>query len=114
MRISDWSSDVCSSDLRSAIEKLWMVASGLATPLPAMSGAEPCTGSNSAMRRPVAGSAAPIEADGSMPSDTVRMAAASDRIDRKSDVEGKSGAVSVHLGGRRVIQKKNKKKIEKT
>ena len=56
-----------------------MVAIGLATPLPAMSGAEPCTGSYSARRCPRA-SAAPSEAEGSMPSEPVTMAASSDSM----------------------------------
>src|SRR6188474_2040321 len=54
--------------------RLSRVASGLAASLPAMSGAEPCTGSYSALRRPSA-SGAPSEADGSMPSEPVSIAA---------------------------------------
>ena len=56
------------------------MAIGLAMPLPAMSGAEPCTGSYSALRLPVLGSGAPSEADGSMPSEPVSIAATSDSM----------------------------------
>jgi hypothetical protein len=45
-----------------------------------MSGAEPCTGSYSALRLPVTLSGAPSEADGSMPSEPVSIAAASERM----------------------------------
>ena len=53
------------------------MASGLALSSPAMSGAVPCTGSYMAFLRPLS-SGAPNEADGSMPSDPVSMAAQSD------------------------------------
>ena len=43
-----------------------------------MSGAEPCTGSYSALRLP-SGPGAPSEADGSMPSEPVSIAAQSER-----------------------------------
>ena len=49
-------------------------------PLPAMSGAEPCTGSYSALRFLVFGSTAPSEAEGSMPSEPVSIAAMSDSM----------------------------------
>ncbi len=44
-----------------------------------MSGALPCTGSYRARRRPVS-SSGPSEAEGSMPSEPVSMAAQSDRM----------------------------------
>ena len=56
------------------------MAIGLAMPLPAMSGAEPWTGSYSALRLPVFASGAPSEAEGSMPSEPVSIAATSDRM----------------------------------
>ena len=56
------------------------MAIGLATPLPAMSGAEPCTGSYSALRFLVFGSTSPSEADASMPSEPVSIAAMSDSM----------------------------------
>jgi hypothetical protein len=51
------------------------MASGFAVPLPAMSGAEPCTGSNSPGPEP-----SPSEALGSIPSEPVSMAASSLRM----------------------------------
>ena len=54
------------------------MAMGFAAPVPAMSGAEPCTGSYSDFRRPVFASGAPSEADGSMPSEPVSIAATSE------------------------------------
>ena len=45
-----------------------------------MSGAEPCTGSYSALRLPVLASGAPSEAEGSMPMEPVSMAASSESM----------------------------------
>lgn len=56
------------------------IATGLAMPLPAMSGAEPCTGSYIDLRLPVLASTSPSEADGSMPSEPVSIAAMSDSM----------------------------------
>src|SRR3546814_16905111 len=69
MRISDWSSDVCSSDL--------------------------CTRAPASM---VASA-----------STTASVRVASSPIDRKSVVSGKSVSVRVDLGGRRFIEKQNKR-----
>ena len=49
-------------------------------PLPAISGAEPCTGSYSALRFLVFASVSPNEADGSMPSEPVSIAAMSESM----------------------------------
>src|SRR3546814_13757732 len=76
MRISDWSSDVCSSDLRSG------------------------TGRNDRQRRneQIADDREPQRARGDH-----RILGY--RADRKSVVEGKSVSVRVDLGGRRIIKK---------
>src|SRR5271170_5885738 len=56
------------------------MAIGLAMALPAMSGAEPCTGSYIALRRLVLASSSPSDADGNMPSEPVSIAATSDSM----------------------------------
>src|SRR3546814_5306548 len=83
MRISDWSSDVCSSDLMSLT-----VSS---------------TGRARMRTRGVARTTTPGSA--SWGSD----ARLSSWPDRKSVVEGKSVSVRVDIGGRRIIKKKTKK-----
>src|SRR3546814_19770301 len=89
MRISDWSSDVCSSDLLAQ-----------ATSAPAVDRAHRhrqelprlCAGEGSDRRQAIG----PIPA----------LAAIGRGADRKSVVEGKSVSVRVVLGGRRIIKKK--------
>ena len=54
------------------------MAKGFAIPLPAISGAEPCTGSYIALHFPFFFS--PIEADGSIPREPVNIEAQSDKI----------------------------------
>src|SRR3546814_18164948 len=91
MRISDWSSDVCSSDLRNryaaptfstrAISRAMVRSSGMAGPAPPP-------------RRARQGSAASATA-------------ASPKRDRKRVGSGQSVAVPVDLGGRRVFKQKN-------
>ena len=68
--------------MRSIMATLRIEPSGLAMPLPAMSGALPWTGSYSALRRPNL-STGPSEADGSMPSEPDAIAAQSDRMSPK-------------------------------
>src|SRR3546814_7284025 len=84
MRISDWSSDVCSSDLRRQRRPY------------------PAAARRRRLRHPVRG-------DGDV---HPRLGgAARPRLlapDRKSVVWGKSVSVRVDLGGRRIIKKKNK------
>src|SRR3546814_10432081 len=80
MRISDWSSDVCSSDLR--------------RDRPASGKAGPASGWGSSRSVPLEGhivTCAPKASPG----------------DRKSVVSGKSVSVRVDLGGSRIIKKKN-------
>src|SRR3546814_12410472 len=87
MRISDWSSDVCSSDLR--------VGSG---PAPQQKGYSALVKLNKIYTRKGDDSTTGL-VDGS------RLA----QRDRKSVVEGTSGAVRVDLGGGRNIKKKTQR-----
>src|SRR3546814_15043518 len=82
MRISDWSSDVCSSDLvrgEAVADRAVAVADDAIAP--EMRLARGDLGGRAELRR---------------------------RVDRKSVVEGKSVSVRVDLGGRRIIKKTNK------
>src|SRR3546814_1335457 len=81
VRISDWSSDVCSSDLRAT------------APLSRRRGRP-----RRADRGLAGRSWRSSSASGGRPG----------RADRKSVVSGKSVSVRVDLGGRRIIKKKNK------
>src|SRR3546814_12732137 len=90
MRISDWSSDVCSSDLPAARRRLRRCD---------------CAGCEGAgiAETPTAGCAAPTARKetghkGVIPGDAM--------LDRQSVVWGKSVSVRVDLGGRRIINKK--------
>src|SRR3546814_13979443 len=109
MRISDWSSDVCSSDLVSA--RAGNQTGNRVAVLRLQS--------HDARRRPAAGKSGA----GARPSPRAlfhrtlpgfegeRPAGAAvhhQAIDRKSVVSGKSVSVRVDLGGRRLIKKKNK------
>src|SRR3546814_16675774 len=106
MRISDWSSDVCSSDLR--IASYGLKVGSFVAPIWDGAGGGSAMGSVEDRKRFVS---------------QVRKAAAIGQQmrelgirptgDRKSVVEGKSGSVRVDLGGRRIIKKKNVKKIHK-
>src|SRR3546814_18331621 len=100
MRISDWSSDVCSSDLRRIAEvepeprtlddhfgQRRDVAQAKVEPLP--------RDRVNAVRR--------VADERDAVGDDRRAVMKAERIDRKSVVEGKSVSVSVDLGGRRLI-----------
>src|SRR3546814_11738746 len=119
MRISDWSSDVCSSDLFDATHR-----AALARPR-AIAVSAPRQG---ASRNGLPGPALPPQLQagrlptvhgGEHPPACLQSAQAardgvrnrrSVRRDRKSAVEGKSVSVSVDIGGRGVIKKKKEKK----
>src|SRR3546814_3037565 len=88
MRISDWSSDVCSSDL--AHIALLCYADGERRYIIAPRGLE-------VGAKLVSGLDAPIRAGNTLP---IRA------IDRKSVVSGKSVSVRVDIGGRRIIKTK--------
>src|SRR3546814_14323184 len=104
MRISDWSSDVCSSDL---------------LVIPSF-GQDHAVGDNLDLAAIVGREDAPSLAilhvsvdhggrDASVPKCISNVNGMSDsRTDRKSVVKGKSGSVRVDLGGRRIIKKKKK------
>src|SRR3546814_17878225 len=91
VRISDWSSDVCSSDLRAAGPRF-----------PARRGARP-SGSRSPADRRRPGRCAVPKAP------TARRGGLRSWSDRQSVVWGKSVSVRVDLAGGRITKKKNKK-----
>src|SRR3546814_20514939 len=96
MRISDWSSDVCSSDLRAR------AAAGSQAPHRLRAG------KRAALRRALR---ARVLRTGRPPARSARRADAAPRAripDRKRVVKGKSVSVRVDLGGRRIIKKKQK------
>src|SRR3546814_20889057 len=92
MRISDWSSDVCSSDLQHGEPVLHRNL---------RNGAIAAVGKG--VRRHVedAHHARAVEGEAGE-----RRARRRQALDRKSDVEGKGVSVRVDLGGRRIIKKK--------
>src|SRR3546814_20906292 len=96
MRISDWSSDVCSSDLRCAALEVdeWKAASKDGQ----WGGLQPLC----RRRRPTV---QPVAGDRSCQIETFAREPANGE-DRKSVVSGKSVSVRVDLGGRRIIKKK--------
>src|SRR3546814_18406082 len=97
MRISDWSSDVCSSDLAARRpEELADRADG-----------------PGALRRLRAARDDHPRAAGVAPADRSRAGCTARRQDRKSVVSGKSESVRVDLGGRRIIKKKNRTKQQR-
>src|SRR3546814_17502868 len=108
MRISDWSSDVCSSDLERGDE---LAHRGFRDALAAGERLELLVGIGQAVAAhdglhgfgedflgcvEVGGQAFGIDR----------------KLDRKSVVEGKGGSVRVDLGGRRIIKKKKHQKVE--
>src|SRR3546814_14728320 len=120
MRISDWSSDVCSSDLRRRAHRSRQPGAGFpvslrsrATDRPQAVRRDPRTRRYagrivSAPRRGIARRAAVRDAF-AVPQG--RLAAMPPRAgDRKSGVQGKSVSVRVDLGGRRILKKKKQNK----
>src|SRR3546814_19128608 len=108
MRISDWSSDVCSSDLRGRITFLSLCLKGSRYQAP-WGAASP----NGPLRRRVFGMDVPAGGTDAgrtfTPSSRVNSPVSSNAlIDRKSVVAGKSVSVRVDLGGRRIVKKKKK------
>src|SRR3546814_12880243 len=107
MRISDWSSDVCSSDLeeealaaeRSDMQKGARLAGELTTVSELLLGSE---GGLSQLRQ----AARRLDRMAAEHPLLAEALASLDRADRKSVVEGKSVSVRVDLGGRRILKKK--------
>src|SRR3546814_12046834 len=99
MRISDWSSDVCSSDLKNRRSQL----------------RRPRVQIQKLLRRSIATLATPsmpgritaCRSPASSASTRKRFWPSTLEVDRKSVVEGKSVSVRVDLGGRRILKKKN-------
>src|SRR3546814_12109495 len=96
MRISDWSSDVCSSDL------------------PGWSETRICAQLNCAEELPASAALRMYSSAFSLSRSTCRPAISrrAYRKDRKSVVEGTSVSVRVDLGGRRIIKKKIKHSLQ--
>src|SRR3546814_17891302 len=100
MRISDWSSDVCSSDLNQDGHQSAIYRGSRETRSPAGragvlgESADQARFGRFALRKPAVGSA-------------VQRFPSSTSTDRKSVVKGKSVSSRVDLGGRRIIIKKS-------
>src|SRR3546814_13958712 len=102
MRISDWSSDVCSSDLAAGLRRRRGLQRRGGRAVRAGHGYRPCGRGNAGGQGDAAlGPSAQPRRDR-----RDRL----DRGDRKSVVYGKSVSVRVDLGGRRIIKKKKQKR----
>src|SRR3546814_17237468 len=105
MRISDWSSDVCSSDLPAA---------EAAAPQIDMPPLEDAVSVEASVVK-TEPAKAPVDPDAATLAATLLIALgghAPGAADRKSVVEGKSVSVRVALGGRRIINKKTSKSLQ--
>src|SRR3546814_16711847 len=102
MRISDWSSDVCSSDLLGPDPgQRFRRHHHAAHPRPP----HPDPPEHPLLPRTAAGPRRPRRQPGASPATVPRPLP---HADRKSVVEGKSVSERLDLGGRRIIKKKNK------
>src|SRR3546814_11651253 len=103
MRISDWSSDVCSSDLaQKAVHAAGFHPTAILGCLGAAAGVAAAMGQNRTQIRDTLGVA------GSMASGIIEYLADGTWTDRKSVGSGMSVSVRVDLGGSRLIKKKKK------
>src|SRR3546814_11665379 len=100
MRISDWSSDVCSSDLLFDQRRRDHTAI-------AQHGEELAL-SHAVLLRDLLQRAGDLDV-GDLDIETLGLLHLEALVDRKSVVSGKSGAVGVVLGGRRFVKKKKKR-----
>src|SRR3546814_13839347 len=108
MRISDWSSDVCSSDLRrgrrtAALDQTHVGSRGTYGDRPASQSQTP----QARLRVPTSVSAACLLPRSSRSPAYQRRGWGIPRRDRKRVVEGKSVSVRLVLGGWRIIKTKN-------
>src|SRR3546814_15768050 len=112
MRISDWSSDVCSSDLGQELAAEAAPARGRKPRAARLHAASPAVTMRRMHRFAFITLLLLVSslAQAAQPVATVRVGFDRDGVpsDRKSVVEGKSVSVRVDLGGRRIIQKKQK------
>src|SRR3546814_11402109 len=106
MRISDWSSDVCSSDLKTAPAR---PAQRSQSPVPseAVPKASWRMGTWTTATCNRSDSATAAQSSGLVKRWRKALARSERAVDRKSGVEGKGMSVSVELRGRRMLQKKN-------
>src|SRR3546814_16208788 len=109
MRISDWSSDVCSSDLAMLIEpEIRMREKSCSPPSSGSRSASSQNSLNAMQDSPSMTSAQGFRLRNS--SRTVRPSWNSNSLDRKSVVKGKSVTVRLDPGGRRIFNKKQEQK----
>src|SRR3546814_17259190 len=114
MRISDWSSDVCSSDLDRSIHRLREQPRAVAAEFHSEAGGadqHPARGQGISDAETVAGRRGQHGGPGPFELLSDRQDAL--RVDRKSVGEGKNESVRLELGSTRIIKKK-KKKTKKT
>src|SRR3546814_11733211 len=114
MRISDWSSDVCSSDLARILEKMKKTAEDYLGEKVTEAVITVPAHFNDSQRQATkdAGKIAGLDVKRIINEPTAAaLAYGMDKEDRKSGGEGKSVSVRVDIGGRRII--KNKKIINK-
>src|SRR3546814_11213241 len=102
MRISDWSSDVCSSDLCEAGDAAWPLA-----PVRRTSGQADAQGAGTDC-----GHAASVQGRAGAGFQKPELTRSDGSEDRKSVVWGKSVSVRADSGGRRIITKRNAEKMQ--
>src|SRR3546814_15349220 len=109
MRISDWSSDVCSSDLARA-EQPAVVAAGDGV----QAGRLAAVGMHAGVHQRTFNVARPISTSTTemIQKRTITRGSGQPLRDRKSVVEGKSVSVRVDLGGRRNLKKKKSQPLQ--